>query len=238
MGEYPLEGAVFEIFSGSTLVDTVTTNAAGEAQSKSLKLGSYTVKEKTAPYGYILNTNSFTANLEYAGQDVELAIASVTVPEEPQRGVIRLTKTNANPSMGDYSLVGAVFEIRNGGTLIDTITTNASGIANSKELPLGSYTITEKTAPHGFVRNRNSFGAQLSYAGQTVDVTYTDVVVAEQPQVGKITVTKRDVTTKSTAAMPSSTSARWASCESSNWTPKRINRSKAPSSACSRATRK
>jgi len=195
MGDYSLAGAIFEIFDGSTLVDTVTTNAQGEAQSKTLKLGSYTVKEKTAPYGYVLNTNSFTANLTYAGQDVELAIAAVTVPQQPQTGIIRLAKTNANPSMGDYSLAGAVFEVRNSaGTLVDTITTNASGLANSKELSLGSYTVTEKTAPHGFVRNRNTFSAQLTYAGQTVSVVYTDVVVAEQPQVGKITVTKRDKT--------------------------------------------
>ena len=196
MGEHPLNGAVFEIFDGSTLVDTLTTNAQGEAQSKALKLGSYSVKEKTAPYGFVLNTNSFTAKLEYAGQDEEFAYTTTTIAEEPQRGVIRLTKTNSNPSMGDYSLKGAVFEIRNAqDKLVDTITTDASGLANSKELPLGSYTVSEKTAPYGFVRNKNTFGAQLTYAGQTVSVTYTDVVIAERPQTGKITVIKMDAET-------------------------------------------
>ena len=196
LGDYSLQGAVFEIYSGSTLVDTVTTNAQGEAQSKTLKLGSYTVKEKTAPHGYVLNPDSFTVNLEYAGQDVELAVASVTVPEQPQVGVIRLTKTNANPAMGDHSLAGAAFEIRDAqDKLVDTITTDAQGKANSKELPLGSYTVSEKTAPTGFVRNQNSFGAQLTYAGQDVTIVYADVTVAEQPQVGKITVTKKDSAT-------------------------------------------
>ena len=199
-GDYSLAGAIFEIFSGTTLVDTVTTDAKGEAQSKVLKLGSYTVREKTAPYGYVLNTSSSTADLVYAGQDVQLAVTSVTIPEEPQRGVIRLSKTNSSPGMGDYSLAGAVFEVRNSaGTLVDTITTNASGLASTKELPLGSYTVTEKTAPYGFVRNKNTFGAQLTYAGQTVSVTYTDVVVAERPQTGKITVTKKDAETGATA---------------------------------------
>ncbi|MCL2299917.1 MAG: SpaA isopeptide-forming pilin-related protein, partial [Firmicutes bacterium] len=200
LGDYSLQGAVFEIYSGSTLVDTVTTNAAGEAQSKALKLGSYTVKEKTAPYGYVLNTDSFTAKLEYAGQDVEIAVVSVTVPEQPQRGVIRIAKANASPAQGDYSLQGAVFEIRDAqGKLADTVTTDSNGQANSKELPLGSYTVSEKTAPQGFVRNRNTFGVQLTYAGQTVTVVYADVAVAEQPQVGKITVTKKDASTGDTA---------------------------------------
>ena len=144
-------------------------------------------------YGYLLNPDSFSVNLEYAGQDTAIAVASVTVPEQPQRGVIRLTKTNAAPSMGDYSLAGAVFEIRDAqDKLVDTITTDAQGKANSRELPLGSYTVTEKNAPTGFVRNKNTFNALLTYAGQDVAIVYADVAVAEQPQVGTITVTKKD----------------------------------------------
>ena len=200
MGDYSLAGAVFDIYSGTTVVDTVTTDASGEAQSKLLKLGSYTVKERTAPYGFVKNTDTFTANLVYAGQDVDCAYATVNCPERPQTGIIRLTKTNINPSMGDYALTGAVFEVRNsGGTLVDTITTNAQGKAQTKELPLGAYTVTEKTAPYGFVRNRNTFNAPLVYAGQDVTITYADVTVGERPQTGKITVTKRDVVTGDTA---------------------------------------
>ena len=200
IGDYSLTGAVFDIFSGSALVDTVTTNSAGEAQSKDLPLGNYTVKERMAPYGFVKNADSFTANLEYAGQDVEIAMASVTIPEQPQHGVIRLTKTNANPSMGDYSLAGAVFEVRNvAGTLVDTITTNAAGKAQTKELPLGAYTVTEKMAPYGFVRNKNTFNVSLVYAGQDVEIAYSDVAVSERPQTGKIPVTKQDTVTGNVA---------------------------------------
>jgi len=200
MGDYSLAGAVFEIFSGSTLVDTITTNVQGEAQSKALNLGNYIVKEKTAPHGYVLNTASFPANLEYAGQNVQLATVSVTVLEQPQAGVIRLAKTNDNPPVGDYTLTNAIFEIRNeAGTVVDTITTDAQGKTSSKNLPLGSYVVSEKQAPYGYVRNPGSFPVSLIYAGQDVAVTYGDVTVGEKPQVGKITVAKRDVTTGATA---------------------------------------
>lgn len=199
MGEYDLSGAVFEIYRGSTLVDTVTTNNKGEVQSKALPLGSYTVKEKSAPYGYVLNTASFTATLAYAGQDVEFAYTTVNVPQRPQTGIIRVHKTNAKPSMGDYALAGAVFEVHTAsGTLVDTITTDAKGEAKTKELPLGAYKVTEKTAPYGFVRNKEVYSTSLVYAGQAVTVTYADVTVPEMLQVGKITVTKLDKETGST----------------------------------------
>ena len=191
MGNYSLAGAVFDILSGTTVVDTITTDAAGKAQSKDLKLGTYTVRERTAPNGYLLNTNNFPVTLTYAGQEELRTFSSVTVSEPPQPGIIRVHKTNANPSMGNYDLSGAVFEIRNaGGTLVDTITTDKNGDANTKELPLGAYTITEKTAPYGYVRNTASFPAVLTYAGQSVPVAYTDVTVPEYPQVGRINLQK------------------------------------------------
>ena len=200
MGDYDLAGAVFDVYSGSTVVDTLTTDANGEAQSKALKLGNYTVKERTAPYGFTVNKLTFTANLTYAGQDADYAYVTVNCPERPQTGIIRLTKTNVNPAMGNYSLAYAMFEVRNSaGTLVDTIATNTQGKAQTKELPLGAYTVTEKTAPYGFVRNKNTFNVSLVYAGQDVEITYGDVAVGERPQTGRITVTKRDVTTGATA---------------------------------------
>jgi len=78
-------------------------------------------------------------------------------------GTIRIAKTNADPGMGDYSLEGAIFEVRNSdGTLIDTVITDSNGIAITKELPLGEYTVTETQAPFGYVRNPDTFTIQLS----------------------------------------------------------------------------
>jgi len=51
-----------------------------------------------------------------------------------------------------------VFEVRDsGGCLADTFATDSHGRAQSKPLPLKSYTLTEKTAPTGFVRNSAAF---------------------------------------------------------------------------------
>ncbi|MDR1565054.1 MAG: sortase B protein-sorting domain-containing protein [Oscillospiraceae bacterium] len=210
MGDYDLSNAVFEIKnSAGAVVDTLITNKDGKAQSKDLKLGVYTVSEKNAPYGYVLNATVFSTELKYAGQEETYAYSTVAVPERPQTGIIRVHKQNANPNMGDYNLKDAVFEVRaaadikqtngkviyNKGDLADTITTNTAGEAQTKELPLGAYTVREKTAPYGFVLNTNTYNPVLSYAGQAVTITYTDVTVPEQPQVGTITITKLDKVT-------------------------------------------
>jgi uncharacterized surface anchored protein len=82
MGDYALNDAVFEVLnSGGIVVDTITTNGGGHAQSKQLPLGNYQVREKIAPTGFIRNLGIFDANLAYAGQNVTLATATVNVAE-------------------------------------------------------------------------------------------------------------------------------------------------------------
>ncbi len=46
-GNYPLTGAVFTIYSGSTAVDTVTIAEDGTGKSKELPLGTYILRETT-----------------------------------------------------------------------------------------------------------------------------------------------------------------------------------------------
>ncbi|HEM3622769.1 TPA: LPXTG cell wall anchor domain-containing protein [Streptococcus suis] len=64
----PLAGAVFGIYSDAEtkqLVDIVTTNADGYAISTKVGKGTYYLKELTAPTGYSLNTNVYTAEASW-----------------------------------------------------------------------------------------------------------------------------------------------------------------------------
>ena len=183
MGDYSLAGAVFEIWnpSGSVLYDTITTNASGVAVSGMLNLGSYIVREKTAPEGFIRNPGDFPVTLSADGTEVIVG-TEVTVPNAPQTGRVTIHKTNANPSMGSYALSGAVFEIFDGNrNLVDTMTTDASGNAQSKTLKLGYYTISEKTAPYGYVRNATDYVVHLAYAGQNVQLATSCKCQAKNP---------------------------------------------------------
>ena len=190
-----LAGAVFGVYSDAACkneVPRLTTNSSGSAISGDLIMNIYYVKEITAPSGYVLNNQVFTAN-------VTTATYTVTVPDTPAKGKIEVTKTNGNPAMGDYSLAGAVFDIYSGNTVVASVTTAANGKGVSAAIPLGTYTVKERTAPNGYVISKEIVTVKLTYAGQTVAIVNGSAQISDNPQVGTITVTKADTETGKTA---------------------------------------
>lgn len=191
-----LNGAVFGIYSNSACINEVarlTTSGNGSATSGDLLAGTYYVKEITAPEGYVVNPEVYAAS-------IVSTTYTVTVPDKPVYGRITVEKLNSNPAMGDYSRANAKFGVYDSGnTLVDTITTGTDGKGTSKDLPLGTYTIKETSAPFGYVLSKESRTVTLSYAGQTVPLVYAVTTISNKPQEGTITVTKAD---KETGAAP------------------------------------
>ena len=72
------------------------------------------------------------------------------------------------------------------GEVVDTVTTDENGLAKSKELYLGRYTVVEITAPEGMVINKEAHEVELTYAGQEVAVTETATSFVNERQ--KVTV--------------------------------------------------
>ena len=72
------------------------------------------------------------------------------------------------------------------GKVVDTVTTDENGLAKSKELYLGRYTVVEITAPEGMVINKEAHEVELTYAGQEVAVTETATSFVNERQ--KVTV--------------------------------------------------
>lgn len=190
-------------YKAGELVDTLTT-AGGSATSKPLYLGTYTVTEKTAPEGYVLNPEPQEVTLRYGGQTVELVTESVTFANAPQKGQIVVQKNDAE-SGKPITASSAVFEIRakadivtadgtvryKAGELVDTLTTTG-GSATSKPLYLGTYTVTEKTAPDGYVQDTTVYDVTLFYGDQTVELVTEGISIDNAPQMGTITIEKRD----------------------------------------------
>lgn len=77
------------------------------------------------------------------------------------------------------------------GQLADTVTTQG-GIGATKQLYLGEYVVTEKTAPDGYVQDTRKYPVTLAYGGQTVQIVTESVTVPNRPQMGTITVHKTD----------------------------------------------
>ena len=137
--------------------------------------GRYTVRELECADGYILDTQPKTFYVEYGG------CTTITWPNTAVRGQIQIVKKSAdyNPTNGlpaGTLLSGATFEIYNErtGNKVDTIVTGANGLAASKQLPLGRYTIRETKAPANYGASAETYTAVLEYSGQIVKLEITN----------------------------------------------------------------
>lgn len=189
---YSLSGAQYGIYRGGTFVDTLTANSSGEMESGWLPLGVYQIKELVNSMGYLLDTNTY--NVEVKANQT----ANLTVKEQPQKGRILLHKKNARTNTSqvynaEYTLKGAVYEVKNSkGALTGTITTDVNGEGRIENLPLGRYTIQEKTPSVGFQRDKNVYTVEITSENRTTAIFTKEVTSPEQEQMGKIVLQKVD----------------------------------------------
>lgn len=202
-----------------TSIHTFYTNKEGYLITpEKLPYGDYTLKEVQAPYGYVLDDTPvpFSITQENSSTDTGVTVVKVKARDVAQKGVINITKTgeifsSVEENKGVYTpkysvgnLKGTVFEIYAAedittldgtvryeqGALVDTVTTDDDGVAKSKELYLGKYTVIEKTAPNGYVHNAAKYDAELTYAGQNVSVTSSDISVYNDRQKVSVSLKK------------------------------------------------
>ena len=184
-----LKGAVFELISSNTVVQTATTGANGVASFKDVPPGSYTVREKTPPQGYQLSVNSTQNVMVTNGQTSsatfsnDLIIAKIRIRKtdqltgEPLMGVVfTITRLSAPASAGGAG-VGDTF----------TITTDASGVAETGWLDWGKYQVEETSVPDGYVNNHFSTTIEAYANGQTYVID-----VENEPEKGWIQLTKKN----------------------------------------------
>ena len=207
----PLANAEYEIYAkedivtpagivkhtAGELLDTVTTNENGFAESKELYLGAYMVKEKTAPEGYVLDETEYEVTLTYGNPTASVIYSNLNITNTNQKGIIQISKTD---NESGKPLANAEYEIyakedivtpegtvkHTAGELLDTVTTNENGFAKSKELYLGTYIVKEKTAPEGYILNRTEFDVTLTYGNQTEQVIVTSMETMNANQKGRI----------------------------------------------------
>jgi hypothetical protein len=186
----PLQNVVFEVRNSSnTVVDTITTNAQGFAQTVLLPLGTYTVKETSVPSPYVLDPTSFTMILEYSNMSTPVVTASRTVSNNQAQGRIEITKQGTN----NAAVQGAVFSVKNSSNVIvATLTTNSQGKAQTDLLPLGNYTITETSVPSPYILDSTPINVSLVYANMTTPIVVSSSTITNEAAQGRIELTKQD----------------------------------------------
>lgn len=203
-----------------TTIDTFYTNSEGYLITpEKLEYGKgYSLVEVSAPYGYTLSGEPvyFDVTADNATEENAVTVVEVTKPNTAQKGVIRISKSGEvfssvteadgiyQPVFAVKGLTGAVYEITTAediitpdgtlryaaGEVVDTVTTDETGLAESKPLYLGKYEVREITAPTGYVLNTEVRTAELVYAGQEVEITETAADFCNERQKAAVSLDK------------------------------------------------
>ena len=168
-GEKELPGAKLSVIdSEGKIVESWISEAGKSHVIERLPVGKYTLREESAPYGY-------KVAVDVAFEITETSeIQKVIMKDEQAVGRIIINKTD---SVTGSPIEGVVFEIRDkDGKVLDTLTTDKNGYAESKLLPIctynkdGSYkedihyTVIETKAANGYILDETSYDVVLKYS--------------------------------------------------------------------------
>lgn len=187
-------------YTDGEVVDTVTTDETRLAESKPLYLGKYEVREITAPTGYVLNTEVHTAELVYAGQEVEITETAADFYNERQKAAVLLNKVleqNERFGIGMNGEITAVtfglfaaedLTAADGSTipangLLEILSVDENGHAVCKiDLPFGSYYLKELSADGHYILSDEKYPIVFDYAGQ--DIALVEIKVNDGKPIG------------------------------------------------------
>lgn len=202
-------------------VATIVTNDKGIARIDDLPLGKYYLVETKTIDGFVLDDTPIEADLSYIDQNTKVVFAGMDVTNERQKVQITVTKTDSETK---EALEGAVFGIfakedivnKDGkvivkadtqiertvtgkdGKVLDTLTTDKNGHAESKELPIctynedGSfkedihYTVVETKAADGYILDETAHDVTLRYDDNAPDVVVTTLKLINVPTEPKL----------------------------------------------------
>jgi hypothetical protein len=161
-GAASLAGAIYEVKNEKNqIVDTLTTDKNGKASSAELPLGKYTVCEKQASEGYLLDTKVYTVDGAATDDNTkETYYYAVKSKEQIIRGDVEIVKLRENIDEDEDTLQGLegiefTFTSNSTGKVAAVIKTDKNGFATTAaegqngSLMYDTYTVTETKAPSG-----------------------------------------------------------------------------------------
>ncbi|PFQ53373.1 MSCRAMM family protein, partial [Bacillus cereus] len=178
-----LPGAKFDVIDkDGKVVETIVTDDKGEALSKQLPVGSYTLKEVEAPKGYELSSSSVSVDVE-ANKVVTVDVVNKKISEKVT-GQFEIVKVDAEDKTKVLS--DAEFEVYKDGKKVDTLRTDKTGKVVSQKLEPGKYTLKETKAPQGYKLLKEEIEVVVE-ANKVVEVQ-----VENAKELGSLQVIKKD----------------------------------------------
>ena len=196
-----ISGCKFGLYSDSNCNNKIsegTTNSNGEILFENLKPGTYFVKEISVTTGYLLDTsikqikvqNGETGEVSFKNNEPTGSLKLYKVSENNDKIQGATFKVTANE---DIYNVARTKKYYTNGQEVATITTNANGIAEIGELPLGKYQVKEIQAPRGYLLNEKTYDVNLVYKDSVTPVIELQIegIIDTEPR-GSVTLIKKD----------------------------------------------
>ena len=181
-----ISGAVFKV-TGPDGYNKEVTVTNGKITLDKLKKGTYTIKEISAPYGYLLDTKTYNVEVK-VNQTATQAVVNI----EPT-GTFTLVKKNADKLA---NLEGAKYRIWNS-NYDKTFTTNENGEIKVEGLKLEKYNYQETKAPEEYLIDDTIYSFELKYKDQNTSVVYASAERTDREPTGTISIIKKDIKTGS-----------------------------------------
>ena len=196
-----LAGAEFAVTDSRGFTKTVTTDASGKASITELPYDDYTIREIKAPKGYALSDKEYSVKKTELvhGSPVVIEAAnkyimgSVTIkkvdhenPEKLLEGA-KFNVTDENGSLLMWKAEGDVYTLDERGSSVIT-----AGRVTLKDLPEGTYTLTEIDAPSGYAILDGSRTFTITEANMTAPLEIKVENLLRRTAVGFIKVDKNN----------------------------------------------
>lgn len=196
-----LAGAEFAVTDSRGFTKTVTTDASGKASITELPYDDYTIREIKAPKGYALSDKEYSVKktelvhgspvvIEAANKHI---LGSVTIkkvdhenPEKLLEGA-KFNVTDENSSLLKWKAEGDVYTLDEHGSNVIT-----AGRVTLKDLPEGTYTLTEIDAPSGYAILDGSRTFTITEANMTAPLEIKVENLLRRTAVGFIKVDKNN----------------------------------------------
>lgn len=196
-----LAGAEFAVTDSRGFTKTVTTDASGKASITELPYDDYTIREIKAPKGYALSDKEYSVKktelvhgspvvIEAANKYI---LGSVTIkkvdhenPEKLLEGA-KFNVTDENGSLLKWKAEGDVYTLDERGSSVIT-----AGRVTLKDLPEGTYTLTEINAPSGYAILDGSRTFTITEANMTAPLEIKVENLLRRTAVGFIKVDKNN----------------------------------------------
>lgn len=196
-----LAGAEFAVTDSRGFTKTVTTDASGKASITELPYDDYTIREIKAPKGYALSDKEYSVKktelvhgspvvIEAANKYI---LGSVTIkkvdhenPEKLLEGA-KFNVTDENGSLLKWKAGGDVYTLDERGSNVIT-----AGRVTLRDLPEGTYTLTEIDAPSGYAILDGSRTFTITEANMTAPLEIKVENLLRRTAVGFIKVDKNN----------------------------------------------